>query len=59
MGREILKSCRLRLDLRTTAEPQLELIHTMWAAVLEPARHELVDPRGISLQVYENKEEQG
>jgi hypothetical protein len=28
-GRETPKLCRLRLDLRTTVEPQPELIHTM------------------------------
>jgi hypothetical protein len=29
MGRETPKPCRLRLDLRTTVEPQPELIRTM------------------------------
>jgi hypothetical protein len=55
MGRETPKPCRLRLDLRTTAEPQPELIHTMRGRL---TRHELVDHIGISSQVQENKEEQ-
>jgi hypothetical protein len=51
MGRETPKPCRLRLDLQTTAEPQPKLIHTMRGSHTGNARHELVDPRGISSQV--------